>query len=196
MNVLAVIADFQNFRLVTHALAFFANQFNIGEELHFHGDRTVTLAAFATSAGNVEGKMSRGVAMLLALRQGSEEFADGVKCLDVRHRIGSRSAAHRRLVHQHDLIDPLGAFHAIHFSRRPARDLAGLRSYRVVEHIDRKSKRLKSSHLGISYAVLLPKSTLFPSTPLFRSIHSAPSTRSTSAGGPPVTWPVCAAIAL
>src|ERR1035438_2985243 len=39
---------------------------------------------------------------------------------------------------------------------------------------DRKSTRLNSSHLGISYAVfflllLLPRSTLFPYTTLFRS---------------------------
>src|SRR5436853_178442 len=41
-------------------------------------------------------------------------------------------------------------------------------------HVDRKSTRLNSSHLGISYAVFClipppPSSTLFPYTTLFRS---------------------------
>src|ERR1035441_3905041 len=41
---------------------------------------------------------------------------------------------------------------------------------------DRKSTRLNSSHLGISYAVFCllrrhPRSTLFPYTTLFRSLH-------------------------
>src|ERR1035441_10339299 len=99
MNVLAVIADFENFRLVTHALAFSANPFNIGQHLHFHGARAVPLPAVAASAGNIEGKISRRVAMLLALRQGSEEFADGVKCLNVRHWIGSWSRSAERLIH-------------------------------------------------------------------------------------------------
>src|ERR1035438_2220420 len=44
-------------------------------------------------------------------------------------------------------------------------------------NVDRKSTRLNSSHLGISYAVFCltgrpPRSTLFPYTTLFRSGHS------------------------
>ncbi len=118
-----MIAHLQHLRLVARALAFFADQFHVGEKLHFDRDRAVALAAFAAPAGNVEGKMSRRVAALLALRQGSEQFADGVECLDVGHRIGPRRAANRRLVHQHDLVNPLRAFHAIDFGLRSAGDL-------------------------------------------------------------------------
>src|ERR1035441_3993635 len=56
--------------------------------------------------------------------------------------------------------------------------LAGLGDL-VLTCTDRKSTRLNSSHLGISYAVffwpLLPRSTLFPYTTLFRSDHEAGS---------------------
>ena len=113
VNVLAVIANLQHFRLVARALALLADQLHVGQELHLHRDRAVALAGFAAAAGNVEGEMSRGVAALLALRQRGEQLADGVERLDVGHRIGARRAADGRLIDQHDFVDPLRAFHAL-----------------------------------------------------------------------------------
>src|ERR1035438_5463153 len=54
--------------------------------------------------------------------------------------------------------------------------MAGNTNSRETRRIDRKSTRLNSSHLGISYAVFCmlrrpPRSTLFPYTTLFRSDH-------------------------
>ena len=121
MNVLAVIADFQHLWLVTRALAFLADQFDVGQELHFHRDRAVTLAGLATSAGDVEGKMSGGVTAFFALRQRREQLADGIERFDVGHRIGAGRAADRRLIDQHHLVDPLRSFHSLDLGLRPCR---------------------------------------------------------------------------
>ena len=110
MDVLSVIADGENLRLVTRAFAILADQFHVGQKLHFHGDRAIAGAGFAAAAGNVERKMSGGVAMLLGLGKGSEELANRIECLDVGHRIGARSASDGRLIHQLHLIKPLLAF--------------------------------------------------------------------------------------
>ena len=56
VNVLAVIANFQDFRLVARALALLANQFHIGEELHFDGHGAVALAASQRPPGMLNEK--------------------------------------------------------------------------------------------------------------------------------------------
>ena len=68
VDVLALVANVEHLRLVARAFAFFADQFDVGEELHFDGDGAVALAGFAAAAGDVEGEMSGGEAALLALR--------------------------------------------------------------------------------------------------------------------------------
>ena len=69
MNVLALVANLEHLRLVARAFAFVADQFDVGEKLHFDGDRAIALAVLAAAAGNVEGKMSGRKAALLRLRQ-------------------------------------------------------------------------------------------------------------------------------
>ena len=59
VNVLSLVEHFQDATAVTHALTFFADQFNIGEKLHLDRDGTVPLACLAASAWYVEGKASR-----------------------------------------------------------------------------------------------------------------------------------------
>ena len=110
MDVLAVIAHSENLRLVARAFAILADQFHIGQKLHFHGDRAVAGAGIAASAGDVEGKVSCGVAVFLGLGKGSEDLANGIERLDVGHRIRARRAADWRLVHQLHLVEPLLAF--------------------------------------------------------------------------------------
>jgi len=62
VDILAVIADFQNAALEARAAAFLANEFDVREKLHFHGDRAVALTSFAAASRNIEGKMTGGVA--------------------------------------------------------------------------------------------------------------------------------------
>src|ERR1019366_6821018 len=93
VNALAFVVDFEHLRLVARPLAFVADQFHIGQELHFDRDRAVALAGIATPARYVERKVSGREAALLRFRQRSKQFADDVKRLDVRDWIRARSAA-------------------------------------------------------------------------------------------------------
>ena len=68
MDVLASIANVQNIGLVTRALALFADQLNVGQELHLDGDGAVALANLAAAAGDVERKVPGAEAALLGLR--------------------------------------------------------------------------------------------------------------------------------
>ncbi len=54
MDVLSVITHGKNLRLVARAFAILADQFHVGQELHFHGHRAVAGAGIAAPAGDVE----------------------------------------------------------------------------------------------------------------------------------------------
>ena len=58
MDVQAVIADIEHAWLVARAVAFLADELDVGEELHLDGHGAVALAGFAASAGNVEREMA------------------------------------------------------------------------------------------------------------------------------------------
>ena len=105
VNVFAVIANLENAALEARAAAFFADQFHVGEKLHFDGDGAVALAGFAAAAGHVEGKMAGGVAAALGVGRFGEDFADGVEGFEVRGRIRARRAADGRLIDDDDVAD-------------------------------------------------------------------------------------------
>src|SRR5262249_43689817 len=79
VDVLALITHLKHLRLIARALALFADQFDVGEELHFDGDGAVALAGFASAARNVEGEVSGAEAALVSFGKGSEKVADHVK---------------------------------------------------------------------------------------------------------------------
>ncbi len=106
VDVLSLVQDLQHGALVAHALAVFADQFDVGEELHFDSDRSVAFAGFAASAWNVEGEASGVEAMGLRFARGGEDFADIVEGLDVGDGIRARSPSDRALVDEHRLGDP------------------------------------------------------------------------------------------
>src|SRR6266550_3901505 len=58
MNVLFPVAHFEHAAFKARPTAFFANQFDVRQELHFYRDDAFALACFAAAAGNVERKMS------------------------------------------------------------------------------------------------------------------------------------------
>ena len=110
MNILAAIADLEDLRLVARAFAFFTDQLHVGEELHFHRNRTVALAGFATAAGNIEREMPGGEAALFRFRQRRKQIADRIEGLDVGDGIRPRSPSDGRLIDQNDLVDEIVAF--------------------------------------------------------------------------------------
>ena len=105
VNILAVIADLEDSALETGAAALFADELDIGEELHLDGHGAVALAGFAAAAGNVEGKMACGVAAALRIGGFGEGFADVIESLQVRGGVGARRTADRRLVHDDDFAN-------------------------------------------------------------------------------------------
>ena len=83
VDALTSVLDVKDGRFVTGAVAFFAGEFNVGEELHLDGDGTVAFADVAASAGDVEGEVARAEASALGVGLCGEEGADVVEGLDV-----------------------------------------------------------------------------------------------------------------
>src|SRR5581483_9371452 len=110
MDALALVVNLEGAGFVAGAVTFFAGQFNVGEELHFDGDRAVAFADIAAAAGDVEGEVSSGVAAALGLGLRGEELADGVEGPDVGDRVGARGAADGRLIDEDDVVEALDPF--------------------------------------------------------------------------------------
>ena len=105
MNVFPVIAHFQDAALEARAAAFFADELNVREKLHFHGDGAVALTGFAATAGHVEGKMAGSVAAALGVGRVRKHFANGVEGFQVSGRVRTGRAADGRLVYDHHFAD-------------------------------------------------------------------------------------------
>ena len=113
VDIFAVEADFEHGAFEARAAAFFANEFDVGEKLHFDGDGAVALAGFAAAAGNVERKMAGGEAAALGVGRVGENFANGVERFQIGGWIRTRRASDRRLIDDHDFADFGIAFDAI-----------------------------------------------------------------------------------
>src|SRR5207253_11405778 len=109
VNVLAAITNVQHLLLETRALAFFANQFDIGEKLHLNGDGAVALANFTTAAGHIKRKVRRLQSPRLSFARRGKRFANRVVDLDVRDGIRARRAPDRGLIHEDYFVDMLTA---------------------------------------------------------------------------------------
>ena len=109
MNVLALVQNLKNFGLVTGAVALLAGQLDVGQELHLHGHRAVTLAGIASAARHVEGKVPRRERKPLGLRLRGKELPHQIEAFDVGNRVGARRAPDGRLVHQNHVIEALNA---------------------------------------------------------------------------------------
>src|SRR6516162_381835 len=148
VDVLAVVANLQHFGLVSHALAFLADQLDVCQELHLDRYGTIALAGLTASPGNIEGEVSGGVAALLAFRLRCKQFTNRIECLDVRHRIRARRASDRRLIDQYDFVDPVGAVDFIHFGARASADLAFLGGKGVVQYVVHQCRFPRSGDTG------------------------------------------------
>jgi len=109
VDVLALVTDLEDGGLVASAVAFFARQLHVGEELHLDCDRSVAFADIAAASGDVEGEVSGGEAAALRVRLRGEERADVIERFDVGYGIGARRAADRGLIDEDDLIEVLSA---------------------------------------------------------------------------------------
>ena len=110
VDVAAVVLDLEDAALVARAAAVFADELDVGEELHLDGDGAIALARFAAAARDVEREMSGGVAALFGFAGGSEQAADDVERLEIGDGVRARRAADRRLVDHDGAGDAVGAF--------------------------------------------------------------------------------------
>src|SRR5713101_2217785 len=93
MDVLVMIADFQHAALEARAAAFLADELDVRQKLHFHGDRAVALARLAAPARNVERKMSWRIAAALGVRRLGKDIPNGVEGFQVGRGIRTRRAS-------------------------------------------------------------------------------------------------------
>src|SRR3974390_363585 len=113
VNILAMVANLEDAALETLPSALFADQFDIGQELHFDGDGPIALTGFAAATRHVEGEMAGGEATALGVGSVGENFADRVERLQIRGWVRARRAANRRLVYDDHVLNVIVAFEAI-----------------------------------------------------------------------------------
>src|SRR6202046_5119031 len=102
MNVLFFVTHVQHRTLVTCPPAIFADQLHVSEKTHLHRYGSISLARFAPTAGNVEGKMSSRESALLRFRCRRKKFSYRIERLQIRSRISRRRSPDRRLItHPH-----------------------------------------------------------------------------------------------
>src|ERR1700712_3847660 len=109
VDVLALVLDVQDGGFVTGAVALFAGEFDVCEELHLYGDGAVAFTDVAASAGDVEGEGSGSVGLALGIGLRGEEGADVVEGFDVGDGVGAWGAADGRLVDEDDVVEVMGA---------------------------------------------------------------------------------------
>ena len=113
MDIFAAIAHVEDAGFEARPAAFFADELDVGEKLHFNRDGAIALAGFAAASGNVEGKVAGGEAAALGVGSGGKDFADGVEGFEIGRGIRTRRAADGRLVDDDDFANVRVAFEAV-----------------------------------------------------------------------------------
>ena len=111
MDIQAIVFNVQNTALEPRTLAFITDQFHIGQKLHFHRHRAIALTRFTASARHVEREMTRRITAPFRCGRGGKQAADHIKALDIRDRVGSRSASDGSLVNHHHFLNRVRPFH-------------------------------------------------------------------------------------
>ena len=81
MNVFPFIANVENGWFETSSFAIFADEFDIGQELHLHSYGPVPFASFTAPARNVEGKMAGTKGLGFGLPSGRKYLTNASKAL-------------------------------------------------------------------------------------------------------------------
>src|SRR5260370_1053685 len=87
VDIFPVIPDFQNAALEASAPALFADEFDVREKLHLHGDRAVALAGFAAASRHVKRKVTGAVAAAFRIGGIRKNFPDRIERFEIRGRI-------------------------------------------------------------------------------------------------------------
>src|SRR5207302_8052228 len=133
VDILSVIADFQDAALEARTTAFLADEFDVREKLHLDGDGAVALASFAAASRHVEGKMTSCITVALRIGRISESFTNRVEGFEIGGRIRTRRTADRGLIDNDYVADTRIAFQPVAEFFDAAAD--ALRGERFVQHI-------------------------------------------------------------
>src|SRR5581483_5230189 len=131
---LAAVVDLQRLGVVARAVADFAVDVNVGQEMHLDALGALALAGLAPPAFDVEAEAAHLIAADLGLAGEGEDLADLVKHTGVGGGVGARRSADGALVNLDHLVD-LG--HALDGFMR-----AGLYLRRVELALQRRQERL------------------------------------------------------
>ncbi len=143
----AVVLHRQRFLVVALAAADFAEDVDVGQEVHLDAALAFALAGFAASAGHVEGEASGLVATLARFRQHGEEIANLREDAGVGRGIRTRRAANRRLVNANDFVDVLDSGDRLVLTGLFARTIEPLRQ-RAVEDVIHQRGFARAGHAG------------------------------------------------
>ena len=161
VDIESVVANLEDAALVARALALFAHQLDVGQELHLDGHRAIALADLAAPARDVEREVSGGVSALLRFARGGEQPANYVEGFDVRHGVGARRAPDGRLVDHDGARDSLRALDFSARRRRSRGEISfgidcrfGLVHERPVKHVvdQRRFSRSRDARDGHHHA--------------------------------------------
>ncbi len=123
IDILVLVADFQDLGLEALAAAGFAHHRHVGHELHADFHEAVALALGAAAAVLVEGEVGRGETVDFRELLVAQEFADVVIDLQVGDGIGPGTLADGVLVH---VFHPGDAVQVAGQALEGARQVAGL----------------------------------------------------------------------
>ena len=109
VNRFVLHLDLQHVRLKTPAFAFGAADVEIAQELHLDLFEAGAAAALATAAPGIERERARGQALRHRFRLRGKKFAHAIVETEIKDRGRSRRAREGRLIHHHDIADPMRA---------------------------------------------------------------------------------------
>ena len=105
----ALKANLKCLPIVPFAMAYFAGYCDIGQELHFDLNISLSTARLTASSLHVKRKASGFVAACSSFGSGGEQLSNASESSGIRRRIRSRSAPNGRLIDIHYFIDMLNA---------------------------------------------------------------------------------------
>src|SRR5580704_14760443 len=104
-DAVAVELDGEGLLIVTASVTYFAENVDVGEEVHLDAALAFALAGFAASALDVEGEAAGLVAALTGLGKHGEEISYCRKHPRIGSRVAARGSADGGLVDLDDFVD-------------------------------------------------------------------------------------------
>ena len=116
-DILALVLHFEGFAVITLAATNFAGHIDIGQEMHFNFDDSVTAAFFTATPLDIKTEPAFLITPSLGFRGFGKKIPDQIKHAGIGGRIGAGGSANRGLIDINDLVDKFNPLDAGVFSR-------------------------------------------------------------------------------